>query len=133
MFTNIQILEAASIIRPKLVQLIDAGIAHQIDTQLAQLLNNSHLEENAKVDRILDIFDSYPDLNQWLDEFLEIAEAESTRTSKGIAGYSRLPGVPALQAAKKYICPIGNDYTEFLEDTSEVPLCPTHLVPLKPA
>lgn len=124
MFTNDQALAASRAIRPLLPKLIPT-LADQIDRQLAQLLNQPDLDETTKVDRLLDVLDAHPETKSWLDQFLEIPATER--------GYSRPPGDSPLAAATPYICPIGNDYTWYQEANEEIPLCPTHLVPLVPA
>lgn len=124
MFTNDQALAASRAIRPLLPKLIPA-LAEQIDQQLAQLLNQTDLDETTQVDRLLDVLDAQPETKSWLDQFLEIPATER--------GYSGLPGDPALATATAYICPIGNDYTWYREANEDIPLCPTHLVPLVPA
>lgn len=124
MFTNDQVLAASRAIRPLLPKLIPA-LADQIDQQLAQLLNQPDLDETTKVDRLLEVLDAHPETKSWLDRFLE----QSTTKQK----YYGLPGDPAPAAATSYICPVGNDYTWYREANEEIPLCPTHLVPLVPA
>jgi hypothetical protein len=121
MFTNDQILAASRAIRPLLPKLIPA-LANQIDRQLAQLLNQSDLDEDTQVDCLLEVLDTHPETKSWLDEFLQIPATER--------GYSGLPGNPPLAAATPYICPIGNDFTWYREANEEIPLCPSHLVPL---
>ncbi len=121
MFTNDQVLAASRAIRPLLPKLIPT-LADQIDRQLAQLLNQPDLDETTKVDRLLDVLDAHPETKSWLDQFLEIPATER--------GYSRPPGDSPLAAATPYICPIGNDYTWYREANEEIPLGPTHLVPL---
>ena len=122
MFTNAQVLKAARIIRPILSQKLDAPLAQEIDNQLAQLLNQTDLEEYRKAARILEVLDSQSEIKIWLDDFLKLIQSERS--------YYPLPGEPELQNATKYICPIGNDYTRYLENDRDIPLCPTHLVKL---
>ena len=55
LFTNAQALEAARTLRSVLSQLLDAESAEAIDRQLVQLLNQTDLDENTQVDRILKI------------------------------------------------------------------------------
>jgi len=124
MFTNDQLLAASRAIRPLLPKLIPA-LADQIDRQLAQLLNQPDLDEDTQVDHLLEVLDAHPETKSWLDQFLQIPATER--------GYSGLPGDLAPTAAPPYICPIGNDYTWYREANEEIPLCPTHLVPLVPA
>ncbi|NJO66092.1 MAG: hypothetical protein HC832_00210 [Leptolyngbyaceae cyanobacterium RM1_405_57] len=124
MFTNDQVLAASRAIRPLLPKLIPAQ-ADQIDRQLAQLLNQTDLDETTQVDRLLEVLDAYPTTKSWLDQFLEIPATER--------GYYGLPGNPAPTAATCYTCPIGKDYTWYREANEDIPLCPTHLVPLVPA
>jgi hypothetical protein len=121
MFTNDQVLAASRAIRPLLPKLIPA-LAEHIDRQLAQLLNQPDLDETTKVDRLLEVLDAHPETKNWLDRFLQFPATER--------GYSGLPGNLAPAAATPYICPIGNDYTWYREANEEIPLCPTHLVPL---
>lgn len=121
MFTNDQVLTASRAIRPLLPELIPA-LADQIDQQLAQLLNQPDLDETTKADRLLEVLDAHPETKSWLDQFLE----QPTTKQK----YYGLPGNPAPAVATPYICPIGNDYTWYREANEEIPLCPTHLVPL---
>lgn len=123
-FDNDQILAASRAIRPLLPKLIPAS-ADQIDRQLSQLLNQTDLDETTQVDRLLKILDAYPETKSWLDQFLEIPATER--------GYHRPPGDPSVTAATPYICPIGNDYVWYREANEDIPLCPTHLVPLVPA
>ena len=115
-------MEAARIIRPILSQKLDTTLAQEIDLQLSQLLNETDLEENTKTDRILDVFDSQAETKAWLDNFLQSDQSEK--------GYSPLAGDPELVSTTKYICPVGNDYTLYLENRRDIPLCPTHLVKL---
>jgi len=122
MFTNEQVLAASRAIRPLLPKLIPA-LADQIDLQLAQLLNQPDLDEDTQVDRLVKVFDAHPESKSWLDQFLKLPATER--------GYYGLPGNPAPTAAIPYICPIGNDYTWYQEVNEKIPLCPTHLVPLK--
>lgn len=124
MFTNDQVLAASRAIRPLLPKLIPA-LAEQIDRQLTQLLNQTDLDETTKIDRLLEVLDAYPETKSWLDRFLQFPATER--------GYYGLPGNLAPAAATPYICPIGNDYTWYREANEEIPLCPTHLVPLVPA
>lgn len=124
MFTNDQALEACRTLRPLLPQLVPA-LADQIDHQLAQLLNQPDLEDNPPVDRLVEILDAHPETKRWFDQFLE------NLTPK--RGFAQLPGNPAFSSAAAYLCPIGNDYTWYREGNEEIPLCPTHLVPLVPA
>lgn len=121
MFTNDQILAASRAIRPLLPKLIPS-LAEQIDQQLAQLLNQPDPDETTQVDRLLEVLDAYPETKSWLDQFLQTLATER--------GYSGLPGDSPPAAATPYICPIGNDYTWYREANEEIPLCPTHLVPL---
>ncbi|ESA32487.1 hypothetical protein N836_26130 [Leptolyngbya sp. Heron Island J] len=99
-------LAANRTIRPLLPKLILAQ-ADQIDRQLAQLLNQTDLDETAQADRLLDVFDAYHATKSWLDQFLEIPITER--------GYYGLPGNLAPTAAACYIYPIGNDYTWYRE------------------
>lgn len=124
MFTNDQVLAASRAIRPLLPKLIPA-LAEQIDHQLTQHLNQTDLDETTKVDRLLEVLDAYPETKSWLDQFLQTPATER--------GYSRPPGDHPFTAAAPHICPIGNDYTRYQEANEEIPLCPTHLVPLVPA
>lgn len=124
MFNNAQVLEAARIIRPILSKKLDATLAQEIDLQLSNLLNQTNLEEDTKTDRLLEVLASQPQTKSWLDEFLQFDQTEK--------GYSSLPGDPELLSATKYVCPKNNDYTDFLENRRDIPLCPTHLVPLVP-
>jgi hypothetical protein len=124
MYTNDQALAACRVIRPILPQLLAANLAQQVDDQLAQLLNETDLDEETKVDCLLAVLDTYPETKTWLDQFLEL-----NSTPKG--DYS-LTGKPALQSATSYICPIGNDFTFYQEANEDVPLCRTHLVALVP-
>ncbi len=110
MFTNSQILEAARTLRPLLPQALDADSAQTLDQQLAQLLNQTDLDEDTQVDRLYDILDSHPRTKSWLDDFLK----NPTSTQKN---YARLAGDPTLPGATKYVCPIGNDYTWFQENS----------------
>ncbi|ESA32437.1 hypothetical protein N836_25870 [Leptolyngbya sp. Heron Island J] len=121
MFTNEQALSASRAIRPLLPKLIPAQ-ADQIDQQLAQLLNQTDLDETTQVDQLLDVLEAYPETKSWLDQFLELPTNER--------GYYGIPGNLAPTAADCYVCPIGNDYTWYREANEEIPLCPTHLVPL---
>lgn len=120
------ILEAARQIRPHLTQLLDADLAQVCDRQLATLLNQSDLADQAKAEQLIAVVDSYPSPKTWLDQFL------NQPIQKGVL-FQGLPGDPAPQSALLYVCPIGDDYSIYLEDTRDVPLCPTHLVPLVPA
>lgn len=133
MFTNDQVLAASRAIRPLLPKLIPT-LADQIDRQLAQLLNQPDLDETTKVDRLLDVLDAHPETKSWLDQFLEIPATERGYSrlpgNPTFGGFYRLPGDPPLAAGTPYICPIGNDYTWYREANEEIPLCPTHLVPL---
>lgn len=124
MFTNEQALEAARLARSRLAQMLNAESAQQVDHQLAQLLNQTDLDENTQADRLLEILDSHPETKAWLDDFLK---------NKDLRSYSRPPGNEKVQPATKYVCPIGNDYNWSQEDSGAIPLCPTHLVPLVPA
>jgi hypothetical protein len=126
LFTNSQILEAARTLRPLLPQELDTTTAQQLDQQLAQLLNQTDLDENTQVDRLYEILESHPKIKSWLDDFLK----NLTSTQKT---YNRLSPDPGLQAATKYVCPSGNDYTWFREENEPIPLCKTHLVSLVPA
>lgn len=122
MFNNAQVLEAARIVRPILSEKLDATSAQEIDLKLSQLLNQSNLEEDTKTDRLLEVLDSQPQTKSWLDKFLQSDQTEKS--------YSPPAGDPELVSTTKYICPIGNDYTLYLENHREIPLCPTHLVRL---
>jgi len=126
LFTNAQALEAARTLRSVLSQLLDAESAEAIDRQLAQLLNQTDLDENTQVDRILKILDNRTETQTWWDNFRQ----NNTSIQKS---YSGLAGDPTLQPVTKYVCPIANDYTWYREDNSAIPLCPTHLVRLVPA
>jgi len=126
MFTNAQVLEASRTLRPVLSQLLDVESAQQIDRQLSHQLNQTDLDENAQVDRILEILDTRLETKTWLDNFLN----NSASFQKN---YTGLPGDPTLQPATKYVCPSANDYTWYREDNSPILICPTHLVPLVPA
>lgn len=126
LFNNAQVLEAARILRPLLSQKLKPNIAQEIDNQLAQLLNQTDLEENTKADRILEVLDSLSETKILLDDYLQFAQSQRSKS------YYPLPGEPALQNATKYVCPIGNDYTRYLENDRDIPLCPTHLVKLVP-
>jgi hypothetical protein len=126
MFTNSQILEAARTLRPLLSQELDAETAQQLDQQLAQFLNKSDLDEDIQVDRLYDLLESHPKIKTWLADFLENATAIQKN-------YGGLAGDPTLQPAIKHVCPIGNDYTWYQENSEPIPLCPTHLVSLAPA
>jgi hypothetical protein len=126
MFTNAQIFEASRTLRSDLAEVLDdIQLAQQVDIQLAELLNQTELEENAKADGITDILDGHPKTKDWLDGYLN-----STQT-RGF--YDPLAGDPALLKATKYVCPIANDYTWYGEVGSDIRDCPTHLVSLVPA
>ena len=125
LFTNAQVLEAARTLRPVLPQLLDAEAAEAVDRQLAQWLNQTDLDENTQVDRLLEILESHTQTQTWWNNFLE----NNTAIQKS---YSGLAGDPSLQSATKYVCP-HNDYTWYREDNSPIPLCPTHLIDLIPA
>ncbi|MEC4811920.1 MAG: hypothetical protein SAK29_01345 [Scytonema sp. PMC 1069.18] len=118
-------LDAARTIRPLLPTLVDTETAQLIDQQLASTLNQSTTDDRTTAKAIRDILQSYPATQAWLTEFLK---TEPTQRS-----FQSLSGDPLLKSATKYICPIGNDYTRYREANEEIPLCPTHLVPLVPA
>jgi hypothetical protein len=109
MYDPADILEAARQIRPRLVQLLDADLAQASDRQLAALLNHSDLTNSAKAEQLLAVLDSHPSTKTWLDRFLNLP------IQKGIV-FQSLPGDPAPQSALLYVCPIGNDYSIYLED-----------------
>lgn len=115
-------LDAARTIRPLLPTLVDIETAQQIDQQLASTLNQSTTDDRTTAKAIRDILQSYPPTQAWLTEFLK---TEPTQRS-----FQSLLGDPAPKSATKYICPSGNDYTWYREANEEIPLCPTHLVPL---
>jgi len=118
-------LDAARTIRPLLPTLVDTEIAQQIDQQLATALNQSTTDDRTIAKAIRDILQSYPATQAWLTDFLK---TEPTQRS-----FQSLRGDPALPPATKYVCPIGNDYTQYREANEEIRLCKTHLVPLVPA
>jgi hypothetical protein len=124
-FENAQVLEAACIIRPLLPTDfdLDGNGAEQMDTQLANILNETNLATEVQVDQLLEILDSNPQTKAWLNNFLD---AEKLVVEKGFSG---LPGNPELPLPRKYGCP-DNDYIWYQEGNREVPLCPTHLIPL---
>jgi hypothetical protein len=123
MFSNAQIFEAARTLRPLLSEVVsDVKLVPQIDIQLAQLLTQPDLEEDTRADLILEVLENNTETRTWLQHFLDPQRS-----------FNPLPGNPALQSATKYVCPIANDYTWYREDTSPIPVCPTHLVPLVPA
>jgi hypothetical protein len=126
MYHPADLLEAARSIRPLLPTLIEAE-ANSLDQQLAELLNQATPEDMTTAEAILTLLQSHPATQDWLAEFLKISPMQ-----KGVS-YQTLPGSPALQPAPRYICPIANDYTWYLEAGEEIPLCKTHLVPLVPA
>ena len=115
-------LDAARTIRPLLPTLVDTESAQQIDQQLATTLNQSTTDDRTIAKAIRDILQSYPATQAWLTEFLK---TEPTQRS-----FQSLPGILDPQSATQYVCPIGNDYTWYREANEEIPLCPTHLVPL---
>ena len=125
LFTNAQVLEAARTIRPNLAPLLDDEAAEAVDRQLAQWLNQTDLDENTQVDRLLEILGTHSKTQTWWNDFLK----NNTATQKS---YSGLAGDPSLQSATKYVCP-HSDYTWYREDNSPIPLCPTHLIDLVPA
>ena len=119
-------LDAARTIRPLLSTLVDAEVVQQIDQQLAARLNQKTTDDKSTTKAIRDILQSNPATQAWLTDFLK-----TEPTQRG--GNFQLPGNPTLQSAKKYVCPIANDYTWYREDTSPIPVCPTHLDPLVPS
>jgi hypothetical protein len=123
MYDPTDLFEAARSIRPLLPKLLEAE-AIPVDQQLADLLNQSTTGERTIAAAILDLLQSKPPTQAWLEDFLRDPQRGS---------YQPLPGMPALQPATKYVCPIGNDYTWFREGSEPVRLCETHLVPLVPA
>jgi hypothetical protein len=124
MFTNAQIFEASRTLRPDLAKVLgDIALAQQVDLQLAELLNQTELEEDAKADGIIDILNGHPEIKSWLGGYLD----------KVRGSFDHLPGGPALMKATKYVCPIANDYTWYGEVGSDIRDCPTHLVSLVPA
>jgi hypothetical protein len=126
MFTNAQIFEASRTLRPYLAEVLgDIELAQQVDIKLAELINQTELEENAKADGITNILDGHSETKNWLDSYLD-----NTKT-RGF--YDPLAGDPALSKATKYVCPIANDYTWYGEVGSDIRDCPTHLVSLVPA
>jgi hypothetical protein len=118
MFTNDQILEAAQMLRPILPQLLDSESAQSVDLQLAQLLNQTDLDENTQVDRILDLVGYYPATKSWLDEFLKTVQTR---------GYSGLQGNAAPSpATTTFKCPYC-DYTDTVPQVGMIPEpCPNH-------
>jgi hypothetical protein len=118
-------LDAARTIRPLLPTLVDPEIAQLIDQQLAATLNQSTTDGRTSAKAIRDILQGYPATQAWLTKFLK---TEPTQRS-----FQSLQGDPALPPATKYVCPIGNDYTQYREANEEICLCKTHLVPLVPA
>ena len=118
-------LDAARTIRPLLPTLVDTETAQQIDRQLASTLNHSTTDDRTTAKAIRDILQSYSATQAWLTEFLK---TEPTQRS-----FQSLLGGLDPQSATKYVCPKGNDYTRYREANEEIPLCPTHLVPLVPA
>jgi hypothetical protein len=115
-------LDAARTIRPLLPTLIDTQIAQQIDQQLSDALNQSTTDDKTIAKAIRDILQRYPATQAWLTNFLK---TEPTQRS-----FQPLAGDLDPQSATKYVCPSGNDYTWYREANEEIPLCPTHLVPL---
>lgn len=120
MYDPTDLLEAARSIRPLLPKLLEAE-AVPVDQQLADLLNQSTTGERTTAAAILDLLQSKPPTQAWLKDFLRDPQR---------GGYQPLPGMPALQPATKYVCPLGNDYTWYQDGSEPVPFCPTHLVPL---
>jgi len=117
--------DAARTIRPLLPTLVDTETAQQIDQQLAFTLNQSTTDDRATAKAIRDILQSYPSTQVWLTDFIK---TDPTQRS-----FQSSLGDPYLPPATKYVCPIGNDYTQYREANEEIRLCKTHLVPLVPA
>lgn len=121
-FTEKEAMEAARHLRPLLSKLLNPEHIQQVAVPLGQLLNDERLDETAKVNALLELVCEVPQIQAWFEEYLSRPNSRSPS----------LAGNPSLFPAKKYVCPIGNDYTKFLESEEEVPLCETHLVPLVP-
>jgi hypothetical protein len=123
MMSIAELLEAARTIRPLLLTLrdLDAETAQQVDQQLAELLNQSAVSDKVTAQQIRTLLQAHASTQKWLADF---SNAVSEQKS------SSLPGDPTLQSAIKYVCPVGNDYTIYQEANEDIPLCPTHLVPL---
>jgi hypothetical protein len=126
-FDNEQIFEAARTLRPQLLnKLGKIELVQKIDSEIAQLLNQADLEEDTKADLIRRLLEQRPVTESWLEE-------STSKFPISERQYDSLPGNAALQPTIKYICPIANDYTRYLEDGNAIPRCPTHLEVLVPA
>lgn len=120
------VLTAAHAIRPCLATLLDPETAQQVDLQLQTLLTQAESGQVVEL-QIIEALRSHPHTKAWLQRYLEGETLD--QITRSIGSYSGLPGDSSLPPAVKYVCP-HNDYTWYREDNSEIPLCPTHLVPL---
>ncbi len=121
-----QIIAAAQAILPELPVLLSPESAAEYDRQIRTLL--AQIDENqAQPTQLSALLRQSDTTRQWIQRFLQgEAQADITRSFLG------LPGDSSPQPAVKYGCP-RCAHTWYREDTSAIPLCPTHLVPLMPA
>jgi hypothetical protein len=118
-----ELIEAARTIRPVLPTLLDAETAQHVDQQLAELLNQPQVNNRDTARQILSLLQSYDTTETWLVNFSNTGLEQKTIS---------LGGDPASSFAIQYICPVGNDFKVYQEVNEDIPLCPTHLVPLVP-
>ncbi len=117
-------LEAARTIRFYLPDLLDSQQAESMDTQLADLLNQS---EQDVENQILEILCSTEATRQWTVEFLESETLEQFKSYQPIPGNPTQP-IPGLV---KYKCP-DCDYVYYQRQEGErIPLCETHNIQLE--
>ncbi|MBD2068086.1 hypothetical protein H6F93_11215 [Leptolyngbya sp. FACHB-671] len=116
-----ELIEAARTIRPVLPTLLDDETAQHVDQQLAELLNQAKINDREIARPILTLLQSYDTTKTWLVNF-----SNTGLEHKSIF----LGGDPASGSAIQYVCPTSNDFTIYREANEDIPLCPTHLVPL---
>lgn len=118
------VLECARSIRPELEELLGSE-AEQLDRKVSELLVQANKGQQVDA-RILDLLKQDEATYYWMAEFLS-----QPQESKGL---QPLPGIPKTSSAKKYICPIKNDYNWYRRSI-EIPVrtCPTCNVLLVPA
>ena len=125
------ILTAAHTIRPYLTALLDLETAQQVDQQLQTLLTQAEAGQSVETP-ITEVLRHLEPTQEWMRRYLKGENPE--QITRSISGYSGFVGDPSLQAATKYVCPHNNcTKTWYREDTSPIPLCPTHLIALIPA
>ena len=126
------VIEAGRAIRPFIGELIaDPAEAAALDRDLASALTLA--DASAAAAEVLTLLTGSQPAAEWLIDFEKLGYPPAFRPALGVRGGFLLNGDGELLRARRFRCPVGNDYTWYRRTAAQpIAFCPNDKVRLVP-